>query len=347
MQRANYTEEEKNAFDKLRFSHPNERIQRRFEILWLHANGKFAPEIAPLVKQNPVTVRGVINDFKKGGIELITTIDSNHPTIELEKHKAAIIEEFSLRPPASSKEAAARIEKLVGVKRSIGRVREFMKSIGMKFRKTAAIPAKADLEKQEEFKKKVLEPEIARAKADESVLLFMDSAHFVQLAFLGFLWCFERIFIRSPSGRKRWNVLGAFNAITGELTTVANDSYITSTTVCEMLHKLAKQYAGRPIVIILDNASYQRCKLVQDLAVELGIKLEFLPSYSPNLNLIERLWKFVKKKSLYNVYYESFADFVAGIMNCLDRVDTDYKDELASLMQLNFQELKNVRLMAA
>jgi transposase len=174
----------------------------------------------------------------------------------------------------------------------------------------------------------------------------MDGAHFVQLAFLGFLWCFERIFVRSPSGRKRWNVLGAFNVITGQLTTVANDGYITATTVCELLHKLAKQYAGRPIVIVLDNARYQRCKLVESLAAELGITLQFLPSYSPNLNLIERLWKFVKKKCLYNVYYETFDEFVAGITDCLDRVDTDYKEKLATLMQPNFQDLKNVSLLA-
>jgi transposase len=154
MQRTDYTEDEKNTFQKLRFSYPDERIQRRFEILWLHACGKFAPEIAQLVQQNPVTVRAVINKFKKGGIALVTPIDSNHPTSELEKHKTSIIEEFTLRPPASAKEAAARIETLTGVKRSLGRVRAFMKSIGMKFRKTAAIPAKADLEKQEEFKKK-------------------------------------------------------------------------------------------------------------------------------------------------------------------------------------------------
>jgi transposase len=154
VQRANYTEDEKNTFQKLRFSYPNERIQRRFEILWLHACGKFAPEIAPLVKQNPATVREVINNYKKGGIELITTIGSNQPTSELAKHKTSIIKEFTLRPPSSAKEAAARIERLTGVKRSVGRVREFMKNIGMKFRKTAAIPAKADLEKQEEFKKK-------------------------------------------------------------------------------------------------------------------------------------------------------------------------------------------------
>jgi transposase len=154
MQRTSYTEEEKNAFQKFRYNYPDERIMRRFEILWLHANGKFAPEIAPLVQQKPRTVRDVINMYKKGGIELVTTIDSNHPTSELEKHKTSLIEEFKLRPPTTAKEAAARIEKLTGLKRSPGRVRIFMTAIGMKFRKTAAIPAKADLEKQDEFKKK-------------------------------------------------------------------------------------------------------------------------------------------------------------------------------------------------
>ncbi len=191
----------------------------------------------------------------------------------------------------------------------------------------------------------MLEPEISRAQAGESVLLFMDGAHFVQAAFLGYMWCFARIFIRSPSGRKRWNVLGAYNFVTNELTTVCNDGYINATTVCEMLQKLSKQYAGKPIVIILDNARYQHCKLVEELAKELGITLRFLPSYSPNLNLIERLWKFVKKKCLYNIYYENFGAFVDGITDCLNRVETDYKSELATLMQPNFQTLENVNLM--
>ncbi|MDR1957986.1 MAG: hypothetical protein LBQ54_02910 [Planctomycetaceae bacterium] len=101
-----------------------------------------------------------------------------------------------------------------------------------------------------------MESEIARAKAGESVLLFMDGVHFVQVAFLGYLWCFTRIFFRSLSGRKRWNVLGTYNAISGQLTVVANDGYITATTVCEMLRKLSVQYAGRPIVIVLDNARF-------------------------------------------------------------------------------------------
>ena len=126
---------------------------RRFEILWLHACGKFAQEIAIIVQQNVRTVRDVINMFRQGGIELVTTIDSNHPKSDLEEHRVSIIDEFTKRPPASAKEAAARIEKLTGIKRSEQRVRIFMRNIGMKFRKVGAIPAKADLDKQEDFKK--------------------------------------------------------------------------------------------------------------------------------------------------------------------------------------------------
>jgi transposase len=154
MQRTHYTEEDKTTFQQMRYNYPDERIMRRFEILWLHACGKFAEEIATLVEQNAYTVRDVINKFKRGGITLVTTIDSNHPTSELAKHQVSIVEEFTLRPPATSKEAAARIEKLTGIKRSPGRVLVFMKKIGMKFRKVGAVPAKADLEKQEDFKKK-------------------------------------------------------------------------------------------------------------------------------------------------------------------------------------------------
>ncbi|MDL2321459.1 hypothetical protein LJC47_03850 [Desulfosarcina sp. OttesenSCG-928-B08] len=113
-------------------------------VSWLHACGKFALEIAKIVGRTPVTVRKVIKNYQKGGIELVSTIDSNHPASDLEAHRASIVEEFKPRPPASAKEAAARIEKMTGISRSAQRVRIFLKKIGMDFRKTAAIPAKAD-----------------------------------------------------------------------------------------------------------------------------------------------------------------------------------------------------------
>jgi len=154
MLKANYTEEERNLFDNLRYHYPDTRIMKRFEILWLHANGKSVSEIVPLVRQDPRTIRKVIKNYQAGGIELVSTIEYHRPTSELEKHKTSLIEEFTLRPPASAKEAAARIKKLFNIDRSPERVRVFMNRIGMKFRKVGAIPAKADLDKQEEFKKK-------------------------------------------------------------------------------------------------------------------------------------------------------------------------------------------------
>ncbi|MDR1960015.1 MAG: hypothetical protein LBQ54_13380, partial [Planctomycetaceae bacterium] len=99
MLRANYTEEEWKTFQRLRYSYPDERVMRRFELLWLHACGKFAPEIAHLVRQTPPTVRGVMNLYKKGGIPLVTAMDSYHPASDPAQHRNSIISEFQSRPP--------------------------------------------------------------------------------------------------------------------------------------------------------------------------------------------------------------------------------------------------------
>ena len=83
------------------------------------------------------------------------------------------------------------------------------------------------------------------------------------------------------------------------------------------------------------------------LAAELGLELLFLPSYSPNLNLIERLWRFTKRRAVYGRYHATFADFRAAIEDVLDQVPTAHVDGLASLMTLKFQEFENVSLLAA
>jgi hypothetical protein len=94
------------------------------------------------------------------------------------------------------------------------------------------------------------------AQAGKRAVFFVDAAHFVLLAFLGFLWSATRIFMSAPSGRQRFNVLGALNAITHELVTVTNDTYITAQSVCALLEKIAKLYVDPPITIFLDNARY-------------------------------------------------------------------------------------------
>ncbi len=98
---------------------------------------------------------------------------------------------------------------------------------------------------------------------------------------------------------------------------------------------------------MLDNARYQRNAVVQTLATQLGITLLYLPSYSPNLNLIERLWKFIKRRALYGRYHPTFAAFQAAINQTLDGLPTTHAEELKTLMTLNFQQFEDVSLMAA
>ncbi len=157
------------------------------------------------------------------------------------------------------------------------------------------VPSKADPSVQESFKKKELEPRLAEAQQGERAVFFIDAAHFVLAPVLGFLWSFARLFIKAPAGRQRFNVLGALNAMTHELIMVTNQSYINAISVCDLLSKIAALNLDVPITLVLDNARYQKCRLVQELALSLNIELLYIPPYSPNLNLIERLWKFVKK----------------------------------------------------
>jgi transposase len=165
----------------------------------------------------------------------------------------------------------------------------------------------------------------------------VDAAHFVLAPFLGYLWSFTRLFIKAPSGRQRFNVLGALNAISHELITITNDAYINAQSVCDLLWKISRLNLKTPITLVLDNARYQKAQIVVALAAQLNIELLFLPAYSPNLNLIERLWKFVKKQCLYSKYYERFDTFKFAIKDCLSKTHTNYKKDLDSLLTLKFQ----------
>ena len=95
------------------------------------------------------------------------------------------------------------------------------------------------------------------------------------------LWCATRFFVRAASGRKRYNVLGALHAVSHRLIRVANHSYINAESICALLRAVAQAGVGRPITLVLDNARYQKCALVQGLAASLGIHLLYLPGYSP------------------------------------------------------------------
>jgi len=192
-----------------------------------------------------------------------------------------------------------------------------------------------------------LKPRLDAAVAGRGHVFFVDAAHFVFGTFLCCLWSFTRIFVRAASGRQRFNVLGAWNAVTRELTAVTNTTVVNTETMCELLRKIAAPGLAGPITLVLDNARYQRNATVQALAAQLGITLLFLPSYSPNLNLIERLWRFLKRRSVYGRYHPAFADFRAAIEDTIAGLSTTHAEQVATLMTLNFQRFDNVSLLAA
>jgi len=337
-----FTEDEKQALHYERFHHPHPRVQQKMEALWLKSQELPHKMICQLTNISKPTLCQYLKDYQAGGIDQLKTVKFYQPTSELVAHQETLEAYFRKHPMSGIKEAMATIEELTGIKRSETQVRQFITSLGMKPRKVGMIPAKADPDKQETFKQEELEPVLDEARAKTRKVFSVDAAHFVLAPFLGILWSFTRLFVQAPAGRKRFNVLGALDVITHELMMVTNDTYINALSVCDLLRKLRERFPEMPITLILDNARYQKCHLVWDLAAELTIDLLYLPPYSPNLQLIERLWKFVKKKCLYSHYYAEFETFKHAISTCLSHTHDLYKEELDSLLTLNFQTFKDV-----
>ena len=172
----------------------------------------------------------------------------------------------------------------------------------------------------------------------------MDAAHFVFSAMLGYLWTKVRRFVKGAHGRKRFNVLGAINPFTLTMIYQANDGYVNSETVCQLLRQIKKRGFKWPVTLVMDNARYQRCHLVQDLAKTLKIELLFLPSYSPNLNLIERYWKYLKGKLFRCRSIEKFDTFCTSIIEILEDRSSKRENELRSLLALKFQIFDETKL---
>lgn len=325
--------------------HPVPKVRRRCEIVFLKTQGFMHKEIEKIVGISHGTVTSTLKLYRDGGLEALQALDYKGQPSDLHAYTDAIKESLEKHPVATYKEAKARIKDLTKLDRSIPQITHFLNHIGCTRRKVQQIPDKLDVDKQETFKHDTLEPLIDQAQRQEIHLVFLDAAHFVLRPFLGVLLCFAPLFVKASAGRKRYNVLGALDAITKELTIFTNITYINSFSICALLDQLKAHYVdGRPIHVILDNARYQKNTFVQAHADQLGITLEYLPPYSPNLNLIERVWKFVKKKVLYSIYYADFAAFTVAIDQCLVDTQDRYKEELSTLLTLNFQTFKNATI---
>jgi transposase len=341
------------AMARDRYHHPDPRVQRKMEVLWLKHKGLTHDDIADLAGVSRSSVQRYLDEYLEGGLEQIRHCPWTGPGSALDEHRQSLEEHFREHPPRSLKEAQQTIQQRTGIGRGLTQVRRFLQRLGLKPRKVAAIPIppKSTLaehaQEQAEFLEEKLEPRLQQARAGRRQLYFVDASHFVFATFLGWVWCWTRWCVRAASGRKRYNVLAALDCVSHRLVRVSNHSYINAESVGALLRAVAAAGVGLPITLVLDNARYQKCAVVQQLAKSLGIELLYLPGYSPNLNLIERLWKFVKKECLQSIYYGSYEAFTAAIEKCLAELPTTHKPAMDSLLTHNFQTFENVSVVAA
>jgi len=318
-----------------------EKFKVKLLVLRMHHEGVNHGIIARAVGKTPNTITSYLKEYLEGGLSASLEDRAYKPNSALQPFLPCLRCSFTVAPPSTAKHAAARIATLTGIVISEEQARRLLKALGMRYRKSAPIPGKHDPQLQFDFLRKELEPRLIDAEHGHRKVFFVDAAHFVLGCFLGMIWSFSRLFIKGASGRQRYNVLGAVDSHSKEVITVRTTDNINALSICRLMEVLAEKYPDIPVTLVMDNARYQRCECVRTRAADLGLELLFLPAYSPNLNLIERLWKLTKTKCLRNKYYPEFGQFTSAIDSFLDSINSSYQEELESLLTLNFQLFTN------
>ena len=148
--------------------------------------------------------------------------------------------------------------------------------------------------------------------------------------------------LKTNTSRQRLNILGAYNPDFHSFVHLTGEENCDAKRVIEYFDVILKAYRRAPaIVLFLDNATYFKAEIVTTwLKDHPKLKLEFLPPYAPNLNLIERFWKFFKRQVLYNRYYEAFNDYKNACKQFFRELDS-YVPQLRSLLTENFEIIGN------
>ena len=217
----------------------------------------------------------------------------------------------------------------------------FKKKLHCSYKKTRLVPSGHPDKKTQEWFIKEINKMVNRAKKTNDEVLFSDPTHQVHNTENDYCWQLigkqGTKTVNSNAGRERVTILGALNPLTLRPTTVITESNCDQEAMQIFLEQVRKEYKNTDtIYLILDNAKYHYAKTVDKKAKELGIELIYLPPYSPNLNLIERLWKFLKKKLKKNRFYDTFEKFIKAIYEFFKNID-QYQEELKSLLTLEFE----------
>lgn len=303
--------------------------------------------IAAIVGCSRNFVDNLIHVYNNGGIDsVLKTAPIPGRPARLKAHMDEISRRLESGVPRSAAEAAHIIRDVSGISFCLTWTRKIMHRCGFRFIKTQPIPGKACPEKQKEWIS-ALQPIIDEAKEGKRKLYFMDAVHFTLEAFTCHVWCKEPLYLKTGAGRNRFNLIGCVDPFSHDIIQSHSMVYVDADQTKAFLEKVRRESGDSPVSIVLDNARYQHCQAVKDKAAELGISLIFLPPYSPNLNIIERLWKYTRRHVLAGKYFDSPAKFHDALRHFFEVDYINHKPCLSPLLTLNFQSFENAHLLCA
>lgn len=287
------------------------------------------------------TLRSYVEKYKSGGVEeLIKTHYAGRTSQLDESQQEQLQAELDEKIYLTTSAVSEYVRKEFGVEYSASGMRDLLHRLGYEFKKPKLVPGEGDAQAQEIF---VEQYEKFMENKDPGVeVLFMDAVHpqHNTMAAYGWMRKGERRRLLSNSGRERLNLHGAINVETNEITVVESPTVDKDSTL-QVLEQVQRRYPlAKEIVVILDNARYHYSKEVREWVKGKNVRLVFLPAYSPHLNLIERVWKFFKKKVLYNKYHAMLQDFRHAAIGFF-RNFGQYSDEVASLLDGGFEDLQH------
>lgn len=317
------------------------RYSDRIKCILLLDQGKSEKSIAEYLFLSLGSIVNYRKRYESGGIEGLVIDDycgSECRLTEVQQEELSKHLEESLY--ATVAEIKLEVKARYDIEYSSNGLRHLLKRLGFVYKKPKVVPGKADREKQEEFLQ-VLESKLAE-DPENTAIYYADGVHPQHNTHCSYGWIKrgQAKQIKTNTGRKRVNLNGLVNANDPTDVIIEESASVNAQSTIAMLKKLEKQCPDLDkIYVVADNARYYRAKLVKEFLATSKIEILFLPPYSPNLNLIERLWKFLKKIVLYNQYYEKFSDFRSAVLKFFDNIE-QYKEQLESLMTLRFHTVQ-------
>lgn len=313
------------------------KYRDRIKAIVLLDEGWSYEQIARALLIDHKTVRRTYEIYITEGIdELLTTNYSGRESFLTEIQQKELQNHLEQRIYLSSSSVCSYVEKTYQITYSIKGMTVLLHKLGFTYKKPKVIPGKADKERQKAFIEKY--NELKKNLTGEDRILFMDGVHPQHNSKPAYGWFKKdnKAQIKSNTGRKRLNINGVVDAENAEVVVHEDEAVNTNSTI-KLFKKVEQKYfKAKKITIICDNARYYHSKLLFEYLKTSKIELEFLPPYAPNLNLIERLWRFMRKKVTYNKYYESFDIFKNKVLEFFENIE-NHKEDLKSLLVDNFE----------